>query len=52
MTPFVGDGDFCTLDTDDDTFPDQPLQSPTCSDASTLDSKFCLQVNDRRQVSM
>ncbi len=44
MSPFVGDGEFCTLDTDDDSFPDIPLQSPTCTNPATSNTNFCSQV--------
>lgn len=43
MPPFVGDGDFCTVDTDGDMIPDTRLASSTCNDDSSEES-FCKEV--------
>ena len=42
MPPFVGDGVFCTVDTDGDSYPDLPLLSPSCDDDSI--TTYCVQV--------
>lgn len=36
QSPFVGDGLSCTLDSDSDGYPDQPLDSPSCAEDSSL----------------
>ena len=39
-TPYVGDGILCTIDTDGDMYPDEPLETCTAQD----NKKFCLKV--------
>lgn len=42
VPPFVGDGVLCTVDSDGDSYPDQPLESDTClGNAST---QYCEEV--------
>ena len=36
QSPFVGDGVSCTLDSDSDGYPDQALDSPTCTENPSL----------------
>ena len=43
QSPFVGDGLSCTLDSDNDGFPDQPLDSPSCADDPSL--AYCTAVS-------
>lgn len=43
--PFVGDGVRCTLDSDGDGYPDQPLQSNSCSVSEGEElPRYCQQV--------
>ena len=44
--PFVGDGVRCTLDSDGDGYPDQPLQSSSCSVSEGEElPRYCQQVS-------
>jgi hypothetical protein len=49
QTPFVGDGMSCTLDSDSDGYPDEPLDSPLCEEDPSI--IYCIAVSKHTSLS-